>query len=132
MSKIVWSAPFVRLPMPGDDDATLMEDWEVAVGDWLFVVPAGTRTDGASIPRALWSVCGHPLEAPRVYAAIVHDWIYGGGGPNCITRADADAIYRELLVAYGWGRVRAWIEWTAIRFFGGGHWTERKRLEDRT
>ena len=99
-----------------------------AIGTDL-TVPEGTKTDGASIPRALWGVCGHPLEAPRVYAAIVHDWLYGGGGPVGMTRAEADAVYRDLLVAYGWGRWRAWIEWTALRVCGASHWTSRTEKE---
>lgn len=129
MSK--WTFPLVRLPMQGDEDATLMEDWLVEVDGWRFAVPAGIWTDGASIPRVLWSVCGHPLQAPRVYAALVHDWLYGGFGPSVMTRREADAIYRDLLVLFGWGRVRAWIEWTAIRLFGWSHWTKRKK-EDMT
>lgn len=55
-----------------------MEDWAVEVCGYRFTVPAGATTDGASIPRFLWRVCGHPLMAPRVYAALLHDWIYGG------------------------------------------------------
>lgn len=121
-----WAVPAVRLPLYADEGAVLMEDWLVAVGGWLFTVPAGTKTDGASIPRALWRLCGHPLQAPRVYAALVHDYLYGGGGPSCVTRADADAIYRELLVALGWGSFRAAVEYYALRLFGSAHWTERK------
>ena len=56
-----------------------MEDWHVEVRGFEFTVPAGTRTDGASIPRFLWRVCGHPLQAPRVYAATLHDWLYEHG-----------------------------------------------------
>lgn len=125
----IWTAPLVRLPIFEDRNATLMETWHVEVRGWTFDVPEGTKTDGASIPRALWGVCGHPLEAPRVYAAIVHDWLYGGGGPVGMTRAEADAVYRDLLVAYGWGRWRAWIEWTALRVCGASHWTSRTEKE---
>ncbi len=112
----------------GVDDVTsarLTHDWTVAVSGWRIVVPAGTVTDGASIPRFLWRVCGHPLQIPRVYAALVHDYLYGGGGSSSMTRAEADAIYRELLVRYGWGRFRAGVEYFALRMFGGSHWTER-------
>lgn len=122
-----WTAPLVRLPIGDNGEATLMEDWLVEVRGWSFAVPAGTATDGASIPRALWCVCGHPLQAPRVYAALVHDWLYGGGGPDEMTRAEADAVYRDLLVAFGWGRAKAWIEWTALRMFGASHWTKRTK-----
>ena len=73
-------APIIRLPIStlGETEAVLMEDWTVEVCGYRFTVPAGATTDGASIPRFLWRVCGHPLMAPRVYAALLHDWIYGG------------------------------------------------------
>lgn len=73
-------APIIRLPIStlGETEAVLMEDWTVEVCGYRFTVPAGATTDGASIPRFLWRVCGHPLMVPRVYAALLHDWIYGG------------------------------------------------------
>ena len=74
------AAPLIRLPIStlGETEAVLMEDWTVEVCGYRFTVPAGATTDGASIPRFLWRVCGHPLESPRLYAALLHDWIYGG------------------------------------------------------
>lgn len=120
-----WSAPMVCLPVNGDDQATLMQDWTVVSCGWRIDVPKGTKTDGASIPRALWRICGHPLESPRVYAALVHDYLYGGGGPREITRADADAVYRDLLVRFGWGSFRASVEYWALRVCGASHWADR-------
>ena len=35
-------------------------------------VPAGFVTDGASIPRLLWRVLGHPFEADIIGAAVRH------------------------------------------------------------
>ena len=122
------TVPAVRLPLPHENKryARLVADWTVVSCGWRITVPEGSKTDGASIPRALWSVCGHPLTSPRVYAAIVHDYIYGGGGPLAMTRADADAVYRDLLVRLGWPKYKAYIEWAAIRACGGSHWTKRK------
>ena len=123
--------PAVRLPMRSGEGAVLMHEWIVCVSGHWFAVPEGTETDGASIPRALWRVCGHPLACPRVYAALLHDWIYGGGGRDeCPTRADADAVYRDLLIELGWGRVRARIEYVALRIFGGSHWTAAKKEKE--
>lgn len=116
----------VLLPVAGDGMATLNQDWTVWVRGWVFTVPRHFRTDGASIPRALWRLCGHPLESPRVYAALVHDWLYSGRGPSGIDRGEADAIYRDLLVEVGWGRFRSFVEWVAIRWFGSSHWTAKK------
>lgn len=74
------AAPIIRHPIAdlGEKYSVLQEDWTVEVNGYRFTVPAGTSTDGASIPRFLWRVCGHPLESPRLYAALLHDWIYGG------------------------------------------------------
>lgn len=122
------AAPIIRLPIStiGEDEAVLMEDWHI---EWVgplwegVTVPAWTTTDGASIPRMLWRVCGHPLEAPRVYAATLHDWLYENGAELGITREEADRCYYALLRHFGVAGWRAKIEYWALRIFGGGHWT---------
>lgn len=129
------AAPIIRLPIStlGESDAVLMEDWHINdVCGFRFTVPAGTRTDGASIPRFLWRLCGHPLQAPRVYAALLHDWLYGGGEPTdpsdacawpCdLTREEADGCYRALLRHFGVPAWAATIEYYALRLFGAAHY----------
>jgi Protein of unknown function (DUF1353) len=37
-------------------------------------VPAGATVDGASIPRALWTLLGGPFEGKYRDASIIHDW----------------------------------------------------------
>ena len=116
-----------------------MEDWLVRFPDGrTFIVPAGTKTDGASIPRFLWRLCGHPLQAPRVYSSAFHDWVYGGGDggldisslpdgasvPSELTRAEADDYYYRLQRHFGIGSFPAHIEWGFIRLCGGSHWSE--------
>ena len=113
------AAPLIRLPLWQETEAVLMEDWHVEVLEDEYTVPAGVTTDGASIPRFLWRICGHPLEAPRVYAALMHDWLYRNAKTLGISRMQADKIYRALLRHFG---ISAWIaniEYTALRFFGG-------------
>ncbi len=151
-------APVIRhaITTLGEKDSVLQEDWMVEVCGYRFVVPAGTSTDGASIPRFLWRVCGHPLESPRLYAAMLHDWIYGGCllpafgaaarihdslytgipwiavetldgvevDPSTITREVADDCYYHLLRHFGIGSFGSHVEWGAIRWFGGSHWSE--------
>ena len=128
------AAPIIRLPIStlGEKEAVLMENWEIFnVRDYRFVVPAGTSTDGASIPRFLWRVCGHPLMAPRVYAAMLHDWLYtgeetdtDGAQPDDLTRAEADECYYALLRHFGVSAWRAKVEYWALRMFGGSHYIE--------
>ena len=132
-------APIIRLPIStlGETEAVLAEDWYVEVGDDLhaefFTVPKGTTTDGASIPRFLWRLCGRILMVPRVYAAVLHDWLYSGGPviehndgeePCNVTRKEADECYYLLLRHFG---VKAWVakvEYWALRLFCGSHWNE--------
>lgn len=40
----------------------------------LWRVPAGYRSNGASIPRAFWSIVGGPLDGPYRDASIIHDY----------------------------------------------------------
>ena len=107
----------------------LENDWSLFYRGEIYHIPAGFKTDGASIPRFLWRVCGTPLDAPRVYAAIVHDWLYSGGDVKA-SRADADAIYRDLQIALGVPRFKACVEWAALRWFGGSHWYENTKMKE--
>jgi hypothetical protein len=40
----------------------------------IWRVPPGAIVDGASIPKALWSVIGGPFEGKYRAASIIHDW----------------------------------------------------------
>lgn len=79
----------------------------------------GAVFDGASVPRFLWRLCGHPLEVPRVAAGLGHDWLYWA---HVCDRATADAIYKALLVAVGEGAVRVTVEYATLRLCGGSAW----------
>lgn len=123
MAETIHVFPDVRLAQRADEGAMLMQTWAVTANGINVCVPKGFETDGASIPRFLWRVCGHPLQYPRVYAALVHDYLYSGGMPH-VTRKQADEIYRTLLVKYGHGKAAAAVEYYALRLCGGSHWHE--------
>lgn len=109
----------------------LARDWQIRVGRVSMTIPAGFVTDGASVPKFLWRLCGHPMEAPRIYAAIVHDWLYSGAVAG-MTRSQADGIYRDIMIGCGCGRKRSHVEWLALRLCGRSHWykkQERKETE---
>ena len=102
----------------------LLADWHVEGvlpdGRVLYIdVKAGFRFDGASIPRMLWRVCGHPLEAPRIAAALAHDWIYAS---KCVSRADADLIYRTICAWVGIPAFCRNVEYAALRVCGWAAW----------
>lgn len=82
-------------------------------------IAQGFRFDGASIPRALWRLCGHPLEAPRLAAALVHDWLYRA---QVTSRGLADEIFNYLCKRVGMPAWRTGPEWAALRAFGWAAW----------
>lgn len=98
----------------------VISDWRVDVvlpdgREFRIVVEKGFVFDGASIPRLLWRLCGHPLEVPRIAAALAHDWLYAS---HAVDRATADAIYREICRMVGIGWLRRGVEYGALRLFG--------------
>ena len=61
---------------------------------------------------------------------LVHDYLYSGGDFEA-TRADADDLFRDLQISLGVPRWKAYVEWAALRLFGGSHWQGAKKKENR-
>ena len=101
----------------------LLENYNVKVdldGKTLnFWIKAGFEFDGASIPRALWRLCGHPMEAPRIAAALIHDWLYRA---QVLDRGVADEIFNILCKEVGMSAWRTGPEWAALRICGWVAW----------
>ena len=78
-------------------------------------VPKGAIVDGASIPKALWSLIGGPFEGKYRNASIVHDWY-------CDVRTrlweDVHRMFHEALLTSGVGRLQAQLMYAAVRRFG--------------
>ena len=106
--------------------------WQLAF-DWSvpFKLPDGRRgrvmvyaglvTDGASVPRMAWFLAGHPMESPRIVAALAHDWLYAS---HATDRKTADEIYAAILRAVGRASWRVAVEYAALRAFGASAWRE--------
>ncbi|MFE3546108.1 DUF1353 domain-containing protein [Nocardia sp. NPDC059177] len=76
-----------------------------------FTVPAGFRTDFASVPRALvWLI---PRYGAYTRAAILHDYLCR---TEVVGRADADGLFRRCLREFGVTVPRRWMMWAAVRF----------------
>lgn len=117
--------------LPGDGKHHRLEgDWRVDYDGRTYVVPDGCVTDGASIPSFLRPICGDPNKSPRVYAALVHDWLYRRGGGDEERRV-ADGLYRDLQLRYGIPRYKAWIEYLALRLCGRSHWSKKRKETDK-
>lgn len=89
-----------------------------------ITVHAGARTDGASIPRALWTLVGPPMRDSRVTsAAIIHDQLYATCGIcGRLKRADCDDVFYRALRAAGCPKHRAWLYWLGVRLGGWIGW----------
>lgn len=86
-----------------------------------IVVPAGFRTDFASVPRGLWNL--FPPDGKGRDAAVVHDFLYSQrGGIWLYSRAEVDRIFRDGLAELGVSAWRRWVMWAAVRVGGRRYW----------
>lgn len=75
-----------------------------------FVIPAGFRTDFASVPRPLvWLI---PRYGLYTRAAILHDYLLSS---HAVSVADADGLFRRCLRELGVSVPRRWMMWAAVR-----------------
>ena len=122
-------APIVRTPTM---EWVSEEDFyfEDAAGKRWYA-PAGTLTDGASIPQAFLSITGSPVDNAFLDAALVHD-------AYCDTRNEQGASYRketweavhamfyDALLAGGTTPATAKIMYAAV-WLGGPRWDDPAR-----
>lgn len=113
-----------RVVTVGNRDAwRLIEPFAVDVeeGDGsvqTIVVPAGTETDLASVPRLPWAYLLFANRGRR--SAILHDYLYETRRP----RVWADAVFREALRNEEVGAFSRFFMWLGVRIGGGSHYEE--------
>lgn len=108
-----------------DADHWALVDDLVYRGRWdRFVVPAGFRTDFASVPRPVtWLV---PRFGVYTLAAILHDWLVTEGlRTRVVTSRQADGIFRRVMRESGVPVLRRWLMWAGVRW--GALADERRR-----
>ena len=93
---------------------------------WLlvrrFAVPAGFKSDGASVPRFLWRLLSPRIDGVTLAPSIAHDWLYTQAGKRDLTRPECDAWYCSALIARGYPRWKSWLTYFGVRLFGWRHW----------
>ena len=100
---------------------TLREPLWIDWGGRLLIVPYGFESDGASVPRFFWRLVFPPSDNRALRAAFAHDYIYRTH-PAGWTKAEADAMFFDLLVADGIPVFRAYLAYLGVHFFGGSAW----------
>ena len=82
------------------------------------LAPKGSIVDGASIPKAFWTVWGSPFVGLWRNGSVVHDVM-------CVTRVmpwlDVHEMFREACICKGVGEASAWLMYEAI-MTGGPRW----------
>ena len=92
----------------------------------VWIAPAGSKVDGASIPRALWSFFGGPFEGKYRNASVLHDVAY-----DQKTRPwqQVDRMFYDAMRCSGVGAVEAKTLYFAL-YRHGRHWRSAKRREN--
>jgi hypothetical protein len=88
-----------------------------------ITVPAGFKTDFASVPRIPFVYDAEGGKCDK--AAVVHDWLYSiGSSAGGVSREQADQVLREAILASGYSTATAAIFYAAVRVGGGSHWRQ--------
>jgi hypothetical protein len=91
---------------------------------WLEI-PKGYEFDGASIPRALWSLIGSPFQPEYLKAACFHDWVCEHA-IRYTHRTAGDEVFLQLLTDAGVPYWRRAIMFAGVRLYS---WTQRRRYQ---
>ena len=86
-----------------------------------LTVPAGFKSDGASVPRFFWRIVFPPGDQKALRAAFIHDWMYRTH-PEGWIREMADMLFLKLLINDGIPKFSAVMAWMGVRLFGGKAW----------
>lgn len=121
----------VRIPMPSDTEAEksdkkrmpfinktrLMWDINYLGEQYCFVIPKGFTYDGATIPFGFRWIIGAKGSDEFMIPSCVHDYMCLHH--DCIgnDRQLSSMIFRELLIASGVGKFRAWTMFYAVDNF---------------
>jgi len=89
-----------------------------------LVVPRGTITDFASVPRVF--TCLLPRYGRWTQAAILHDYLWSSAASGTISKFDANGVFNRALRELGVPFLRRWIMWTAVQWAAGPRaWLQR-------
>jgi Protein of unknown function (DUF1353) len=112
---VPFETPTVAVRSSGAERWELLEPLAYRGRRQRFVVPAGFRTDLATVPRVLvWLV---PRWGLYTQAAVLHDWLCTEGvATGAVTARDADGLFRRVMRESGVPVVRRWLMWSGVRW----------------
>jgi hypothetical protein len=84
----------------------------------VWIAPAGSQVDGASIPKSLWSIMGGPFEGKYRNASVLHDVAYDQHNRPW---QECDLMFYNAMRCSGVSAVEAGTMYYALYKFGR-HW----------
>lgn len=93
-------------------------------GFYISVLP-GFDYDGASIPKALWSLIGPPMGELYSAAACLHDALYAS---KLFDRKTSDKLFHQAMIASGVSQTLAKQMYLAVRAFGESAYEDAEDL----
>jgi hypothetical protein len=106
-----------------DDGRNMKLQQEFSYTDWenqTLSAPVGFVSDGATIPRAAWSIVGGPWDGKYRAAAVVHDV---GCDTHKYTWQDTARLFYEAMIDSDVPQPQALTMYYAV-YVGGPHWKE--------
>lgn len=98
----------------------------------LFIIPAGTETDGASVPRFVWWLYP-PIGDAYDRAAFLHDFLYQhvelfeGSDHGHMSRGEADGLFLEAMEVDGFRWTGRQTVHKAVRAGGWRAWRKHRK-----
>jgi hypothetical protein len=85
--------------------------WTVRVNGRTYQIQKGYTSNGITAPSAVKSTLGDGVQHEETWAAVFHDWLFTQPG---ISRAKADRLFYDLLLAYGVSEQKARLMYTSV------------------
>jgi len=116
----------------------LAEDWHYEIGGHEYVIPAGFKFDGASIPKFL-----HTWLSPTgvlLMGGLVHDYAYkyetllrkyGKETMGVLTQKKADEIFRDINIEQNGFHMLNYLAYWALRVGGFMAWNGHRKVNSK-
>lgn len=115
--------------------------WKAKGTTWQIIIPKGYKSDGASVPRLVWTLSGLTPDGLIRAAALIHDFIYDHSGHlpcgsfkyvvngewySCPdidwTRKEADQLFANIMKECGVSKFQRRVAYLAVRVGGWTGW----------
>lgn len=117
--------PYPKITSISAREKKLIEDYCCVLPDEsILVAHKGVTYDGASIPKAFWSVIGSPFTGRYQRAAFLHDMMYAA---ELYSRKKCDEIFLDIMKLHGCSWLKRNIIWCAVAAFGRSVWNKHEK-----